>query len=122
MTFFGQWLVTSVAVGVATWLLPGLVAVGDQVPAFLVFALGIAFVNTFIRPVMRFLSLPLTIITLGLFHFVVNAAAISLASWLSVHITGVGVQVTGFGSALLASIVISIVSNVTANLCGFDKD
>ena len=120
MHFIGQWLATAVAAAVATWLVPGLVPMGDKLTAYLVFALIIALVNSSVRPIMQTLSMPLTIVTLGLFHLIVNALALMLSSWLTLHIFGSGVYISGFGAALLGSIIISLVSGVVENLIGVD--
>lgn len=120
MHFIGQWLATAVAAAVATWLVPGLVCRGDQLTATLVFALIIALVNSSVRPIMQKLSLPLTIVTLGLFHFVVNALALMLSSWLTLNIFGTGVYIDGFGAALLGSVIISLVSGFVEGIIGVD--
>lgn len=118
ISFLGTWLATGIAVAVATWLLPGLVPKGNQLTAIVVFALIIALVNASVRPLMQALSMPLTIITLGLFHFVVNALALMLASWLTLNIFGAGVYVDGFIWALIGSIVISFISGIVGGILG----
>ena len=121
MSFFARWLITSVAVAVAVRFVPGLTPVGDQFFGTIAFAFSISFVNVCIRPLMRIVSLPLTIITLGLFRFVVNALALSLASWLSLNVTRVGVSISNFTTAIIASIVISIISSIVTSVLGVEK-
>ena len=73
-------------------------------PAFLA-AIVMGLVNALVRPVMVFLTLPITVVTFGLFLFVVNA----LMLWLVASIVP-GIKVKGFGPALLGSIVLSILN------------
>ena len=87
----------------------------DGWSAILVMALIFGAVNAIIRPVVRILSFPLLIVTLGLFTFVINALMLMLAEWIA-GLFGVGFHVDSFGSALLGSIIISIVSIVLSIL------
>ena len=73
----------------------------------LIAALVIGFLNAFLRPIIILLTLPLNILTLGLFTFVINALMILLASELVSDFT-----VNGFGAALLASMIMAVVSFV----------
>jgi putative membrane protein len=77
----------------------------------LIAALVLGVVNAVIRPILILLSLPLEILTLGLFTFVINA----LLFWF-VGSLGVGLVVSGFGAALLGSIVLSIISFILAHV------
>jgi putative membrane protein len=88
---------------VATYLVPGVsVASGS---ALAVGALVLGFVNAVIRPLLTFLTLPLTLLTLGLFYLVVNAAAFALAAAIVP-----GFSVASFWAALLGALVVSLVS------------
>lgn len=78
-------------------------------------ALVLAVVNAFVRPVVKLLSLPITIVTLGLFALVVNALMIYLVAWIVP-----GVEVTGFFQTVLAAIVISAVTSLFT--AAIDKD
>ncbi|MEE8704180.1 MAG: phage holin family protein [Olsenella sp.] len=117
MRAVGLWLATAVAVAVAVAIVPGIAVVGGT-GGLLVLAAVLALVNAFVRPVMRLLALPLTVLTLGLFHFVVNALALELASYLALGLFGSGVVLASFGSALVASLVISVVSSVSEGILG----
>lgn len=66
-------------------------------------------VQTFVKPVVQILSIPFYILTLGLFHLVINALMLLLTSWLT-SFTSFGLTVDGWWTAVLAAIVISIVS------------
>ena len=81
---------------------------GVQVSGFgaaLIGALILGLVNAFVRPVMILLTLPLTIVTLGLFLFVVNA----LMFWLVAALVP-GFRITGFGAALLGSLLLTVLN------------
>lgn len=121
MDFILTWLVTAVAAAAATWLVPGMVEMGGYM-GIIIFALAIALVNASVKPFLQIISLPITILTLGIFYFVINALAVNIASWLSLNLFGVGVYVTDFWAALWGSIVISIVSSIVGSLVGVDKN
>lgn len=103
MTFLLKWLISTLAVIIAAYLLPG-VSVRSFWTALLV-ALVLGIVNAIIRPIFVILTLPLTVVTLGLFLFVINALLILLTSAVVP-----GFEVRGFWWALLFSLVLSIIS------------
>ena len=122
MRFIVNWIVTAVAAGVAVWIVPGITAVGtDSTVAVIVFALVLALIDMSIKPILQFLSLPISILTLGIFYLVVNALLLELAAWASTGIFASGIAVNGFGAAFLGSIVISIVSAIVNSILGTDK-
>lgn len=104
-------LVTAAALWVAVALVPGLAA--QDTATLLLAALLLGLVNGLLRPVAVILSLPLTILTFGLFLLVVNAAMLGLVAWLLP-----GFSVAGFGSALFGAIVVSIVSWAIQRVAG----
>ena len=101
--FLTHWLIIAIALAVAAWLLPG-VRISSW-PALLIGALVLGFVNAVVRPFMVFLTLPITLITLGLFYLVVNGAAFALAAAVVP-----GFEVLGCGSAILGALLVSLVS------------
>ena len=103
MRFLARLVLNGVAIVIAAWLLPGLHISGPF--AGLVAGVILGFVNAIVRPVLFFLTLPLTLITLGLFIFVLNAVCFGLTAWLVP-----GFSVDGFGWALLGALLVSIVS------------
>lgn len=117
MRFIGTWLVTAFAAAVAIWLVPGIQAVGGWVGIVTV-AFMLALVNATVKPLMQLLALPLTVVTLGIFHLIVNALALELASWLSMGIFGSGIYIATFGAAFFGAIIISIVSALTEGATG----
>jgi putative membrane protein len=101
-------VVTAVALWVATRLVTGITFTGNWIGLAGV-ALVFGVLNSFVRPVLTFLSFPLLIVTLGLFTFVLNAVMLLLTSWLSASL-GIGFHVAGFWAAFWGAIVVGIVS------------
>ena len=107
MTLLIKFLATAGALWLAAWIVPG-IELSDQIGTILFVALVFGLVNIFIRPVVKLLTLPLLLITLGLFAFVINAALLGLTAWLTD-----GLSVDGFVSALFGSLIISAAGFVT---------
>ncbi len=122
MNFIIRWLVTAVAVGVAVWIVPGIAVAGttETWVAVAIFGLVLSLINISIKPIMQVLSLPISVITLGIFYLVVNTLMLYIAAWLANGIFQVGFDIVSFGSAFVASIVISIVSSLMNALVGKD--
>ena len=112
MRFILRWLVTAAAVALTAWILPGIGVPPEANPelSILVFAAILGLVNTIIRPILKFFSCGCLIATLGLFIFVINALCFLAAEWLVNLIPGLGIQVSSFWTALLGSIIVSIIS------------
>ncbi len=104
-------LVNAAALWVAARLVPGIEvdATGTLILAAIVFGV----VNTFIKPIVSLLSLPVTILTLGLFALVVNAAMFGLTAALVP-----GFSVSGFWAALFGAIIVSLVGAFLGGLAG----
>jgi putative membrane protein len=102
--FLLTWLVTAISLIVTANLVPGFIV--TSFGAALLAAVVIGLVNAIVKPILVILTLPLTIITLGLFLFVVNAITIWLAGVLTP-----GFTVTGLLPALLGSIVLTLVAS-----------
>ncbi len=104
-------IISSLAVMVTAWLLPG-ASVDDYFTGIAV-ALLLAFFNAFLKPLLVVLTLPVTVVTLGLFLFVINALIIQLTGSLLE-----GFTVNNFWWALLFSLLLSLVTGIFE---GFDK-
>jgi putative membrane protein len=100
-----HWLITTVAIIISAYVLPGVTVTG--LFAALVTALVLGFLNAIIRPILLILTLPLNILTLGLFTFVINALLIMLTSAIVP-----GFEVRNFWWALLFSLVLSLINYV----------
>jgi putative membrane protein len=110
MRFFVRLIVNAAALWVAVQLVPGVTFAGGWLPFFGV-ACVFGVVNAFIRPVTKILTLPLIILTLGIFALVVNGLMLWLTSSLSAAL-GLGFHVSGFGAAFWGALVVSIVSTI----------
>jgi putative membrane protein len=109
-------LINALALLVAAWLVPGIrLGAAGRHPTthdwltLLLVALIFGLVNAVIRPLVILLSLPLEIVTLGLFTFVINALMLLLTSWIAQGM-GLGFRVDGFLAALLGALIVSVVS------------
>ena len=120
MSFLISWLVSAIACALTTWLLPGFVPIGNPYMSIILFSLAVSLVNASVKPLMQALSLPLTILTLGIFRLVVNALSLMIASWLSLNVFGAGVNVTSFLWAFVGSIVLSLISSIVSGIVGVD--
>ena len=100
-----KWILSALAVWIVAQIVPGIHVSGPM--AALVAALVIGLVNATIGLMVKVITFPLTILTLGLFWFVVNAAMLKLASMLVT-----GFEVHGFGAALVGALLLSIVSSL----------
>jgi putative membrane protein len=103
MRFLLRVILNAVALAVAAWIVPGVQITGAGAAIFAGLLLGV--VNALVRPVLLLLTLPFTLVTLGLFIFVVNSICFALTAALVP-----GFRISGFLAALLGSIVVSIVS------------
>jgi putative membrane protein len=110
MRFVVNWLAIVVAVYLTTQYLPGFVGY-SSLEGLAVFALVLGVLNAFVRPVVKLLTFPLNILTLGLFSLVINAALF----WLAAGLSG-SVSVNGFVAAFIAALIVSVVNLVLARL------
>jgi putative membrane protein len=111
-----RWLISSLAIFVAVWLVPGITFTGPGWQLGVV-AIILGLLNAFLRPLLLLFALPLIFLTLGLFALVVNALMLTLASALADQI-GIAFHVNTFWSALLGGLVISLVSGLLNLLVG----
>ncbi|GAC1536660.1 MAG: phage holin family protein [Candidatus Velthaea sp.] len=109
MGFIIRLIVNAVALLLVAYLIPGVHVTGFAGALLAALILGI--VNAVLKPILVILSLPLEIVTLGLFTFVINAVLFYLVGHL-----GVGLAVDGFGSAFIGALVLSVVSFVLSSL------
>ncbi|MET4592032.1 phage holin family protein [Arthrobacter sp. 754] len=136
-SFIVRVLINGLALWIASWILPGLdistsatteavaksgVTQGTDtigiILAYLFIGLIFGVVNAFVRPLVSFLSLPITILTLGLFTIVINAAMLYLTSWISSY-TPVHFTIDSFfWTAVLAAIIITLISLVAGRVPG----
>ena len=121
MHFVLRWFVNGIALLAAAFVVPGIRLSASGSPGLnewvtlAIVALIFGVINAIIRPVVMLLTLPLTIVTLGLFMFVVNALMLMLTSRIA-HAFHLGFRVDGFGAALLGALVIAVVSFIFGRL------
>lgn len=111
MKFLARWFVSAASIYIIARLLTGIQVSGFEATLIAAAVLGI--VNMIIRPILVILTLPITIVSLGLFTFVINALTLKLTAFLVP-----GLTVNGLFSALLGSILISVVNMLLGNLLG----
>jgi putative membrane protein len=109
MRILFSWLVTTVAILIVTQVMRGVQVSSVGVAVVAAAILGI--LNALVRPILIFLTLPLTIVTFGLFLFVINA----LLFWLAGAIVP-GFRVDSFGSALIGSLIVSVISLIVHSI------
>ena len=97
------WILNAVALLAVTWLLPTIEIAGFGTA--LAAALVLGFINTLVRPVLAILTLPITVLTLGIFYLVLNG----LLFWLASALLS-GFEVAGFGSAFLGAILYGLIA------------
>lgn len=132
--FLVRVLINALALWVASWILPGMsisdagaeeLAQGNDtvslILSYLFVGLIFGVVNALVKPIVSLLSLPITIITLGLFTIIINAGMLMLTAWLS-SFTPVGLAVDSFfWTAVIGAIIISIISLIAGSITGSRK-
>ena len=103
MVLIFKWIGLALIIMFAGWIIPGIKI--DNFTAAMIAAVVIALINTFIKPVLILLTLPINILTLGIFTLVINALLFMFAAYLVP-----GIEISGFWSALFGSLLISIFS------------
>ena len=116
-----RWLITGFSLFVAAWLVKGIRVEGNAWTVFAVTAAILGLVNALIRPILKLLSCPLIILTLGLFVLVINGVSLFLASKIAVNWFHVGFYVQGFWSAFWGAVIVSLVSVILSALVRDDK-
>lgn len=125
MRFLLQSIVNAVAVWLATLIVPGFAILGDADPAlnvlvFLAVGAVLALVNRVVKPIAKVVSIPLYILTLGLFGLVINALMLLLVGWLS-ELTDYGLRIDDFWAALLGGFIVALASMVLGGVVRPDK-
>lgn len=103
MRFLARLLLNAIALMVAAWFLPGFELSGPEAALMAGAVLGV--VNALIRPVLLVLTFPFTLVTLGLFIFVVNAICVGLTAAVIP-----GFSIAGYGTAFVGALIVSVVS------------
>jgi putative membrane protein len=112
--FLTHWLVMAVALGATAWILPGVHV--DSAVSLLVAALVLGFLNAVLKPILVILTLPITILTLGIFYFILNAILFALCARI---VPGFGVD--SFGWAFLGALVMGLLSTFLGAISAPEK-
>lgn len=103
-------LISAVAVYAAAYLVPGISVTGGA-STYLIIAIVLGLLNAFVKPILTVLTIPITVVTLGLFLLVINVLMVFLASYIVPNF-----HVDGFIAALLFSVVVSIVTAILGTI------
>jgi len=124
MGFLLRLLANMAALAVATWIFSGISLTSpdttSKVLTMLVVALIFGVFNAIIKPIFTIVTIPVVLLTLGLFLLVINACMLLLTSWIA-GLLGVGWHVDGFWTAVGGAIVVSIVSFIANSILGTRK-
>ena len=125
----------AVGLWLATRLMSGLTVPGDQSTAhtwlnLVVVGLVLALVNSLVKPVAKVVAFPIYLLTFGIFALVVNGAMLMLTSWLTDKVAflgadsgvALGLHVSSFGTAVVGSVIISVVSAIIVGIFGPARD
>jgi putative membrane protein len=122
MKLLVRWVITGLALFAAAWLVPGIVVEGNGWTVYAVTAIILGLINAILRPVLRLLTCPLIILTLGIFVLVINGFTLWLASQVAQSWFNVGYYVDGFGAAFLGGLIVSVVSVILSALVKEEDD
>ena len=115
-----RWAITILALFLAAFLIPGIRVEGNAWVAFAVMAVILGLVNAIVRPILKLLTCPLIVLTLGLFVLVINGVTLYLSAWIAQQLSpAAAFFVDGYTSAFWGALIVSI---VTVLLSVFVKD
>lgn len=109
-----RWAINTIAIVAATYVLPAVTLTSWK--SALVAGLLLGILNTFVRPIFRVLTLPINVATLGLFVLVTNGLILQILDWLM----GTGLEIGGFQWAIVAAVIIAVITSVVNILVGDD--
>ena len=127
MRFLGHIIVTGLALWVTALILPGMhlgddsASVLTQVLTIGAIALILALINTIVKPILSFLTFPITCLTLGLFQLVINTLMLLLTSWVS-GLLGLTLDFDTFWWALLAGVIVGVLSAIVEAVTGIGDE
>jgi putative membrane protein len=111
-----RWVISALALFAAAWLVPGIRVEGTAWVIYAVMAVILGLVNAIVRPLLKLLTCPLILLTLGLFVLVINGLTLWLASSVAVNWFNVGFYVDGFWPAFLGALIVSVVTVILSAL------
>lgn len=117
-----RWVITSLALFVAALIVPGIRVEGNAWYVYAAMAVILGLVNAIVRPLLKFLTCPLILLTLGLFLLVINGLSLWLAAEIAQRWFNVGYYVDSFWAAFFGALIVSVVSVVLSVFIKDDKD
>ena len=111
-----RWITITLALFAADKMLLSIRVVGDPLVVYALTGIILGTLNTLVKPVLKLISLPITILTLGLFTFVINGVMLWLTSAIAVKWFNIGYYVEGFIPAVIGAVIVSIVSLILTKL------
>ncbi len=111
-----RWVIASLALFAAAWLVPGITVDGSGWIIYALMAIVLGLVNAIVRPLLKFMSCPLVLLTLGLFVLIINGITLWLASAIAVNLFDVGFYIDGFWPSFQGALVVSVVTIVLSAL------
>ena len=114
-----RWIIAALALFVAAWLVPGIRVEGIAWVVYAAMAIILGLVNAIVRPILKLLTCPLILLTLGVFVLVINGFTLLLASSIAVNWFDVYFYVDSFWAAVLGAVIVSV---VTVILSAFVKE
>ncbi len=109
-----NWAITALAVWIAAELVDGIQLVGLK--NILLVSLVLGLLNVYIKPILKLLTFPLTILTFGLFLIVINTGLLLLTEWIAGKVDQISFAIDGYLPAIIGAIIISIVTFVTSQI------
>jgi putative membrane protein len=116
-----RWAISAFSLFVAAWMVPGIYVADRGWAVFAVMAVILGLVNAVIRPILKLLTCPLIVLTLGLFTLVINGLTLWFSAALANGLFDVGFYIENFWSAVLGSLIVSIVSVILSMLVKDDE-
>ncbi len=115
-----RFLITALSLAAAVWLVPGIAIgamSGSSLVTLAVVAIVFGILNSFVKPIAQVVTLPVILLTLGLFLWVINAGMLLLTSWVA-GLLNLPFRVSGWGPALVGALIITIVTAIANKLFG----
>lgn len=109
-----NWAITALAVWIAAELVDGIHLIGLKSILFVSLVLGL--LNVYIKPILKLIALPITILTFGLFLIIINMALLLLTEWAASKVDEINFAIDGYLPAIIGAIIISIVTFVTSQI------
>ena len=120
MKLLVRWVIASLSLFAAVWLVPGIFVDENGWVVYATMAVILGLVNAVVRPLLKLLTCPLILLTLGLFVLVINGVTLWLSAWIA-NWFGIGFHVTNLGSAFLGALIVSIVTVILSALVKEDE-